>query len=48
VNELVDKDRAIFESDVPDVDEQLTNQLILNEIRQAFAALQHQLLGSQS
>ncbi|MBU1436906.1 MAG: hypothetical protein KJ930_12440 [Gammaproteobacteria bacterium] len=44
VNDLIDKYRAIFEWDVPDIDEKLTNRLILNEVRQALAAIQQDLV----
>ena len=44
VNDLIDKYRAIFEWDVPDIDEKLTNSLILNEVRQALAAIQQDLV----
>ncbi|MBU2426655.1 MAG: hypothetical protein KKA56_07220 [Gammaproteobacteria bacterium] len=44
VNDLIDEYRAIFEWDVPDIDEKLTNRLILNEVRQALAAIQQDLV----
>jgi hypothetical protein len=44
VNDLIDKYRAIFEWDVPDIDENLTNRLIVNEVRQALDAIQQDLV----
>jgi hypothetical protein len=41
VNNLIEKYRAIFEWDVPDVDENLTNRLILNEVRKALDDIQN-------
>jgi hypothetical protein len=45
VNELVEKYRAIFEWDVPDIDENLANTLILNEVRKALDDIQNELLA---
>jgi hypothetical protein len=44
VNDLIEKYRAIFEWDVPDIDENLTNTLILNEVRKALDDIQKELL----
>jgi len=43
VNNLIEKYRAIFEWDVPDIDENLTNTLILNEVRKAIDDIQEKL-----
>lgn len=45
VNDLIEKYRTIFEWDVPDIDENLTNTLILNEVRKALDDIQNELLG---
>lgn len=44
VNDLIEKYRTIFEWDVPDIDERLTNTLILNEVRKALDDIQNKLL----
>jgi hypothetical protein len=46
VKDLIEKYRAIFEWDVPDIDENLTNTLILNEVRKALDDIQSQLLAN--
>jgi hypothetical protein len=42
VNNLIEKYRAIFGWDVPDIDENLANRLILNEVRQALDDIQNE------
>jgi len=42
VNNLIEKYRAIFGWDVPDIDESLANRLILNEVRQALDDIQNE------
>ncbi|UCX04563.1 hypothetical protein [Shewanella glacialimarina] len=42
VNNLIEKYRAIFGWDVPDIDENLANRLILNEVRQAIDDIQNE------
>jgi hypothetical protein len=44
VRQLVDKYRAIFGWDVPEVDEGLSQRLIVNALRQALDALEHEAL----
>ncbi|WP_351089615.1 hypothetical protein [Shewanella sp. S1-49-MNA-CIBAN-0167] len=41
VHNLIEKYRAIFGWDVPDIDENLANRLILNEVRQALDDIQN-------
>jgi hypothetical protein len=41
VDNLIEKYRAIFGWDVPDIDEDLANRLILNEVRQALDDIQN-------
>ncbi|QDE31264.1 hypothetical protein [Shewanella polaris] len=41
VNNLIEKYRAIFGWDVPDIDENVANRLILNEVRQALDDIQN-------
>ena len=45
VNDLIEKYRTIFEWDVPDIDEDLTNTLIINEVRKALDDIQKELPG---
>lgn len=45
VNDLIEKYRAIFGWEVPDIDENLSNTLILNEVRKALDDIQKKLLG---
>ncbi len=45
VNVLIEKYRTIFEWDVPDIDENLANTLILNEVRKALDDIQNELPG---
>lgn len=40
VNDLIEKYQEIFGWDVPDIDEKLTNTLILNEVRKALDSMQ--------
>ncbi|ABS08873.1 hypothetical protein [Shewanella baltica] len=42
VNNLIEKYRAIFGWDVPDIDENLANRLILNEVRLALDNIQNE------
>jgi hypothetical protein len=42
VNNLIEKYRAIFGWDVPDIDENLANRLILNEVRQALDDIENE------
>jgi hypothetical protein len=42
VNHLIEKYRAIFGWDVPDIDENLANRLILNEVRQALDDIENE------
>jgi hypothetical protein len=42
---LVEKYRAIFDWDVPDVDQNVADTLILNEVRAALNNLEQKLLG---
>jgi hypothetical protein len=42
VNNLIEKYRAIFGWDVPDIDENLANKLILNEVRQALDDIENE------
>ncbi|WP_434926281.1 hypothetical protein [Shewanella sp. HL-SH2] len=42
VHTLIEKYRAIFGWDVPDIDENLANRLILNEVRQAIDDIQNE------
>lgn len=44
VNELVEKYRAIFDWDVPDVDQNVADRLILSEVRKALDAVEAKLL----
>jgi hypothetical protein len=45
VKKLVEKYRAIFDWDVPDIDQAAADKLILMEIRRALNELEHKLLG---
>jgi hypothetical protein len=45
VKELVERYRAIFDWDVPDIDQAAADKLILTEVRKAVDALEHKLLG---
>jgi len=45
VRHLVDKYRAIFDWDVPDIDQAAADRLILNEMRQALGAVESRLLA---
>ena len=45
VKSLVEKYRAIFDWDVPEIDQNLADKLILGEVRHALAALEKELLG---
>jgi hypothetical protein len=42
---MVEKYRAIFEWDVPDIDQAAADKLILTEVRRAVDALERKLLG---
>tara|TARA_R110001592_G_scaffold9938_5_gene52017 strand:- start:3764 stop:3949 length:186 start_codon:yes stop_codon:yes gene_type:complete len=41
VNNFIEKYRAIFGWDVPDIDEKVANRLILDEVRQALDDIQN-------
>ena len=45
VKQLVEKYRAVFDWDVPDVDQTVADKLILTEVRKALDELEHKLLG---
>ncbi|MGP0084254.1 MAG: hypothetical protein ACLP0B_11575 [Steroidobacteraceae bacterium] len=45
VRKLVEKYRAIFDWDVPDIDQAAADKLILTEVRRALDALEPKLLG---
>jgi len=45
VKKLVEKYRAIFDWDVPDIDQSSADKLILMEVRKALGELEHELLG---
>lgn len=45
VRELVEKYRAIFEWDVPEIDEAVSDRLILSAIRQALDSIDRALPG---
>ena len=46
VIDLVEKYRTIFEWDVPDIDEEASDRLILGAIREALDAVERSLPGS--
>jgi hypothetical protein len=45
VNRLIEKYRAIFDWDVPDIDQTIADKLILMEVRKAIGEIEHKLLG---
>ena len=45
VKQLVEKYRAIFDWDVPDIDQPAADKLILREVRKALNELELKLLG---
>ena len=45
VKSLVEKYRAIFDWDVPEIDQHVADKLILVEIRKALDAIEKELLG---
>jgi hypothetical protein len=45
VKKLVEKYRAIFDWDVPDIDQAAADKLILSEVRRAVDTLERTLLG---
>ena len=45
VKHLVEKYRAIFDWDVPDIDQAVADKLILIEVRKALDELEQKLLG---
>jgi hypothetical protein len=45
VKKLIEKYRAIFDWDVPDIDQAAADRLILTEVRRAVDALERKLLG---
>jgi hypothetical protein len=44
VEGLIEKYRAIFDWDVPDIDQAAADKLILNEVRKALDAVEQKLL----
>ncbi len=42
---LVEKYRAIFDWNVPDIDQKLADRLIIAEVRKALDAIEKKLLG---
>jgi hypothetical protein len=44
VNRLVDKYRAIFDWDVPDIDQAAADKLIIEEVRKALNELEREFL----
>ncbi len=48
VRKLVDKYRAIFDWDVPDIDQQVADKLILTEIRKAMDDIEAALLNPKA
>ncbi len=44
VDSLVEKYRAIFDWDIPDIDQSRADKLILREVRKALDKLTHRLL----
>jgi hypothetical protein len=45
VKKLVEKYRAIFDWDVPDIDQTAADRLIVTEVRKALDVLERKLLG---
>ena len=45
VRRMVEKYRAIFDWDVPDIDQAAADRLILLEVRKALGELENELLG---
>jgi len=45
VKKLVENYRAIFDWDVPDIDQRAADKLILTEVRKALDAIEQKLLG---
>ncbi|NTV10419.1 MAG: hypothetical protein HGA47_06540 [Zoogloea sp.] len=45
VERVVEKYRSIFDWDVPEIDQNLADKLILVEVRKALDALEKKLLG---
>lgn len=45
VRGLIDKYRAIFDWDVPEIDQTLADKLILGQVRKALEDIERQLLG---
>ena len=45
VRRLVEKYRAIFDWDVPDIDQNAADRLILGEVRKALDDIEKKLLG---
>ena len=45
VKQLVEKYRAIFDWDVPDIDQTVADKLILTEVRRVIDELERKLLG---
>ena len=47
VKRLVEKYRAIFDWDVPDIDQNVADKLILAEMRKALDDIEKELLGNR-
>jgi hypothetical protein len=45
VKRVIEKYRAIFDWDIPEVDQGLTDKLILQEVRKALDAIEKELPG---
>lgn len=45
VEKIVEKYRAIFDWDVPDIDQTVADKMILGEVRKALDELEKKLLG---
>jgi hypothetical protein len=45
VKQLVEKYRAVFDWDVPDVDQTVADKLILTEVRKVLDELEHKLVS---
>jgi hypothetical protein len=45
VKQSVEKYRAIFDWDVPDIGQTVADKLILTEVRKALNEIEHKLLG---
>ncbi|HUW50556.1 MAG TPA: hypothetical protein VMV75_06040 [Sulfuricella sp.] len=45
VKNLVEKYRAIFDWDIPEIDENMADRLIIAAVREALAGVEKELLG---